>query len=563
MRPFVAALYGGVIPLIAVTSAGLLILRALRIQPRRGESWPLAVALGSPACALLYFALLSVNAARRGVFYGLAAALLAAAILGRPKSYANRPDGGHSGPRGTPWSRSVSAAPGLLLAAIMAVFSYGYLPAAAGPDTTPPPFDSALVHATAAIRAPLAAPTPDLPAILFLAPLVLGGPSAAAVFHLGYLFALALLCAAAARRLALVWTDDRTADWAHFAAGALVFATPALALAACDARIEITGILALAAGLFLAILAAVERKPLAAAASILALFLVTPAFTRASAFAGFLFLPLSHAWAVIPLAAVAVAVLVARYRMILGMVALFHLVTSWNGVARLLAPPDSQVMETISWRDATTADRDSYLNIHLPGYIHARFVEGYTPVNARIAAGTTVPRAWTTRHVESFDAWETALRTACETNHRPDRVEVRRFSTLTGRHLPIPLTSPAAEIRLFHKGSEIARQPRWLVRCPAAFDNSLLTACAGGLAEVDFGAPTNVDEIRIHGFQGVTAYWPPGLRRAAIDELKRAGITHLLLDDRLGLSGDLSRNARFWGLHEIGERAGARLYALD
>jgi hypothetical protein len=375
--------------------------------------------------------------------------------------------------------------------------------------------------------------------------------------------ALALLCAAASRRLAQVWTDDRTAAWAHFAAGALVFATPALALAACNARVELTGILALAAGLFLAILAAAERKPLAAAASIFALILVTPAFTRASAFPGFLFLPLSHAWAVIPLAAVAVAVFAARYRAILGMVVLFHLATSWNGVARLLAPPELPVMEAISWRDATTRDRDAYLNIHLPGYIHARFLEEYTPINARIAAGTAVPRTWTTRHVESFDAWDSLLRTACQTTHRPDRVEFRRFAALNGRHLPIPLTSPAAEIRLFHKGSEIARQPHWLVRCPAAFDNSLLTACAASLAEVDFGAPTIVDEIRIHGFQGVTAYWPPGLRRAAVDELKRAGITHLLLNDRLGLSGDLSRNARFWGLHEVGERAGARLYALD
>lgn len=560
MKPFVAALYGGIVPLIAVTAAGLLVLRLLRIRIRRGELWPLAVTLGSSVWAFLAYALLSVGAVRRGHLYGLAAVLLLSAIFWRPKT------SGDSDPAprpGAPGARLVSALPMLLLAVVMAIFGSTYLLAAAGPDTTLPGFDAPLAQASAAARSPRTAPVPGLQSILLVAPFVLGGASAAAVFHLGYLFALALLCAAAARRLALLWTDSRTAAWACFAAGSLVFAAPALALAACDARVELTGIAALAAGLFLAVLAAARRSPAAAFASLLALVMAPAAFTHASAFPGFLFLPFARAWAVIPLAATLLAVLIARYRWVLAMIVAFHFSTSWNGAARLLAPTNLALMETLSWQDATTSDRDAYLVRHLPGYIQARFLDESTPPGARIAVDSPLALAWTTRHVVPFDAWAPVLGAAREPGLRANRIETRRFSALTGRHLPVPLSSPAAEIRLFHKGAEIARQPNWRVRCSGAFDNSLLTVCAGSLAEIDFGSPVTVDEIRIHGFKGVPAFWPAGTRRAAVEELKRDGVTHLLLSDRLGLTGDLSRYADYWGLQEAGERAGAHLYALD
>jgi hypothetical protein len=547
MRPFIAALYGGIVPLIAVSCAGLLAVRAMRFEPRRGEAWPLAVAIGSPLCALLYVILSFAGVARRGVFFGTAAVLLAATLRWRPKR------------TGDPVSRW----PGLALALVLAIFGTIYLPAAAGPDTTPPPFDEAIAQVAAVVRAPRGTTPHDLAISLLLAPFVLGGHSAVAVFHLGFLFALALLCAAAAMRLANQWLPAVHAGWAYFAAGMLVFASPALAFAACDARAEIIGILALTAGLSLAALAVAGRKPAAAAASAVAFTLLLPAWTGASAFPGFLFLPLERAWAVIPLAAIAVAVLIARYRAILILITVFHLATSWPGIARLLAPPSLAILNTVTWQDATTKDRDGYLNTHLPGYIHARFLEESVLPNSNVATDIDIPRAWTTRKVTSLHAWDSIIQAAYDPAHRYDSVEVRRFSVLKGRHLPVPLTSPAAEVRLFRNGLEIARNPQWRVRCPEAFDNSLLTACQGKFAEIDFGAPVLVDEVRIHGKKGVSAGWPKGMRRAAMEELRRAGITHLLLEARPGLPGELSRNTRFWGVHKAGERAGTHLYALD
>ena len=547
MRTFVAALYGGIVPMIAVSCAGLLAIRAMRFELRRGEAWPLAVAIGSPLCALFYALLSFAGIARRGLFFGAAAVLLAATLRWRPKR------------TGDP----LAIWPGLALALVLAVFATAYLPAAAGPDTTPPPFDESLAQVATVVRGPRGATPQDLAGSLLLAPFVLGGHSAVAVLHLGFLFALALLCAAGARRLANQWLPAVQADWAYFAAGMLVFASPALAYAACDARTEIIGILSLTAGLSLAALAVAERKPAAAAASAIALTLVLPAWTEARAFPGFLFLPLDHAWVAVPFAAIAAAVLIARYRAILILITVFHLTTSWPGIAPLLAPPQLALFAPVSWQDATTKDRDGYLSAHLPGYLLARFLDESVLPNSIVAAEIDIPRAWTTRKVTSLHVWDSIIRAAYDPAHRYDRVEVRRFSVLNGRHLPVPLRSPAAEIHLFRNGLEIARDPQWRIRCPEAFDNLLLTACQGELAEIDFGAPVAVDEIRIHGNKGVSAGWPNGMRRSAIAELKRAGITHLLLTDRPGLPGELSRNARFWGVHEAGERAGAHLYALD
>lgn len=582
MKAFLAAILGGTVPLIAVSAAGILILNLLRIRRRSDEMFPLALVLGSPLCAALHFALFRAGATRRGHFYAFSAVLLAAALAfaywqrrqrsPRSTNRFSNTAGKHSrtlverglpGPPMTPWSRLSSCLPVLLLAAIMSVSGWTYILAAAGPDTTPSPVDSSLAQAAAMLHLPHAVAPPSLTALLFLAPVRLGGPSAAAVFHLGCLFALALLCAAAARHVSSLWLDARSADWAYFAAGSLVFVSPALALAACDARMEIIGILGLAAGLYLATLAATGRAPSLAFAALLTIPLVPAAFTRSPAFSGFLFLPLSGAWFAIPLAAVAAAVLIAKYRAVLALAVAFHLATSWTGAARLLAPPGLALMEDMTWEEATIPDRDSYLASHLPGYIEARFLDESTHPGARIAFGTPLARAWTTRAVVPFDNWAPLLEASSGAAPRADRIETRRFSALTGRFLPVALSSPAAEIRLFHKGAEIARQSHWRVRCAEAFDNALLTLCAAAAAEIDFHAPVTVDEIRIHGFRGVAAFWPPGMRRAAIDEMKRAGITHIFLQDRHKLTNELYRNAQYWGLHEAGERAGAHLYALD
>lgn len=541
MRQFVAALYGGLVPFAALTAAGLLALRFLRLPLLRGEAFPLAAALGAPLFALVSAILHYAGIARRGVIFALAAALILAALRWHPRP---------SGPR-------LPLICTLPLAAIFATWLFFYVPSAAGPDTTPPPLDQSLVSAIHAAR------LPDLPSALLLAPTRLAGPSAAAVFHLCFLAALALLAAAFARRLAQLYQPDPSPNRAHLLAAVLVFTSTPLALAACDARTDLTGHLALTAGLFLAFLAVRERCIRAAAASAVAFTLAVALPASHPAFPGFLFLPFAKLLAVIPLAAIAAAVLLAPYRTILALVAAFQLITSWPDVTGLLAPKSLARFTPISWSEAATSNRDTWLAANLPGYIQARFLDESTHPAAVIASSDPLPLAWTTRRVLSLAPFMPLLETAADSARQPARLETRRFSPLTGRHLPIPLASPAAEIRLYYKGGEVPRSPSWRVRCPEAFDNSVLTLCAAPYAEIDFQRPATVDEIRILGHHGAPVPPQSGLRRSAIQELRRAGITHILIADSHPLNGDLARNPRFWGIRDSGDRADAHLYALD
>lgn len=545
MKQLFAALYGGLVPFAALTAAGMLTLRFLRLPLLRGEAFPMAAALGAPIFALLSVVLHFAGIARRGVFFA-AAALLFAALRCHPKPASSRLPLPHA----------------LALTALFPAFLFLYIPSAAGPDTTPPPFDKALAAATAALRAPRTAHPPDLPSALLLAPTLFAGPSAAAVFHLCFLASLALLCAAFARRLALLYQPEPSANRAWLLAAALVFPSTPLALAACDARTDLTGLLALTAALLLAFLAVRERCVRAAAAAAVAFTLIVALPAPNPAFPGFLFLPFAKYPFAIPLGAIAAGVLLAPYRTILALTAAFHLITSWPDVTKLLAPKSLAVFTPIPWADATTPDRDAYLAANLPGYILARFLDEAMHPSA-VAATEPIPLAWTNRRVLPLSPFVALLETAADPSRQPARIESRRFSALTGRHLPIPLSAPAAEIRLYYKHSEIPRSPDWLVRCPEAFDNSALTRCTAPYAEIDFKRPTTVDEIRILGHHGRAVQSQSGLRRAAILELKRAGITHILIADTSPLAGDLIRNASFWGIHEAGDRAGAHLYALD
>ena len=547
MRQLLAALYGGLVPFATLTAAGLLTLRFLRLPLLRGEAFPLAVALGAPLFALVSALLHLAGIARRGVFFALAAILILAALRWHPK----------------PASPRLPLIYTLPLAAIFLAFLFLYIPSAAAPDTTAPPFDRPLAAATAALRAPRTAHLPDLPSALLLAPTLFGSPSAAAVLHLCFLAALALLCAAAARRVALIYQPDPSPNRAHLLAAVLVFASTPLALAACDARTDLAGLTALTAGLFLAFLAVRERCSRAAAASAVAFTLVLALPGSNPAFPGFLFLPFAKYPAAIPLAAIAAAVLLAPYRAILALVAAFHLITSWPAVTDLLAPTALARFSPIPWSEAATPNRDAFLAAHLPGYIQARFLDEATHPAAVIASSESLPLAWTARRVLPLASFLTLLEIAADPARQPARLETRRFSPLTGPTLPIPLSSPASEIRLYFKGREVPRSPSWLVRCPEAFDNSVLTLCTAPYAEIDFQSPTTVDEIRILGHHGASVSTLTGLRRSAIDELRRAGITHILISDSHPLAADLSRNTPFWNIRDSGDRASAHLYALD
>jgi hypothetical protein len=159
------------------------------------------------------------------------------------------------------------------------------------------------------------------------------------------------------------------------------------------------------------------------------------------------------------------------------------------------------------------------------------------------------------------------------------------------------------EMRLYLAGRELERAAGWRLRAQPnpwdvqmAFDNSPATrwrswqAMAPGMSiAVDFGRAVSVDaavlevsrdqyesKVRIEGL-AESGRWellsdapldhdgppPLGLRRAAIEEVKSRGVTHLLIFDSQFGADDFRTKSALWGIVPVGESYGARLYQLQ
>jgi hypothetical protein len=159
------------------------------------------------------------------------------------------------------------------------------------------------------------------------------------------------------------------------------------------------------------------------------------------------------------------------------------------------------------------------------------------------------------------------------------------------------------ELRVYGKSLELPRSPEWrLVADPnpwfvqSAFDNSPLTGWNAGdtlrpgmSLLVMFGKPQAVDSVllempfnqwsvrlRLEG-QDQAGNWKalstapevsrrdalPDMRRAAIQELKYRGYTHLLVFPGDVGANDFRTRSIDWGISLIGERGSGRLYKLD
>jgi hypothetical protein len=161
------------------------------------------------------------------------------------------------------------------------------------------------------------------------------------------------------------------------------------------------------------------------------------------------------------------------------------------------------------------------------------------------------------------------------------------------------------ELRIFDGNREWTRDPRWRLtahpdpwRLPNLLDGNLMTFWisgdtihAGQFVQLDFAEAGQVDSVRIETSpnqwgirlhlegQDAAGVWrplspqpefssappPPNLRRMAAEELKRRGIDYLLMfdgtDDDFG-AADLQKNADLWGVRQVAEYQGARLYQL-
>ncbi len=503
---------------LAALALGWLALGALSVKLRAVERWPAAFAVGTPLLAAFVLLLVKIHQYRRGVLIGSTAVLILLALWRRRSIPVEESE---------PLPRPLIALFGIVLLAAFAWTAF----AALGPDTTPPGQDSTFA-AAAEIHRGASKPRWNATA-LWSAAFHLRRYTGVPLFHSFYLPALSLALLALLRRF--------TTPPAAVLAALLLATAPAYSILASQGGTHLLWLFCLFSALWLAILARQSRQwRLLLPALLLAFFTVRLSPISGGAFGGYLFgwLP----WlAALPLAA------------FLG----WALQRQLPWLAALLVFQVAASAPALSPRPLPTV-RD-----------FGNLLEEAIPPTSLTLTEQPIARAWTTRRVTTDPALFRIAAMSYDDRLRP-RMERRLPLTAAPRRtFFLEHEGLIAEVRFFRNGVELPRSPAWRVRslngeqaAPLALDNSFVTGCDCAI-DIDFGAPVEFDEVWIAGNKGQFAGAPKGLRRAATVELKRRGITHVLAWEGSPLTDELSRNAPYWGVTEVGSRNGAHLFSLD
>jgi hypothetical protein len=294
----------------------------------------------------------------------------------------------------------------------------------------------------------------------------------------------------------------------------------------------------------------------------------------------------------------------------------FHLIFSWYTVATVYADPTAWRIRETPLRPALGRDVDQYIQRREPGYLIARMLDAFTPPGSVIFAIDAIPQAFTTRRV--VVGYESgigrSLLQALWTPVNPvlqPRMQFRfPFFHQQVRGLRVKQVGPPAysewwvhEFRIFNAGQEVQRRPEWRIRAnpnpwevQKAFDGSYVTKWAAGetvkpgmMIEVTFPQPLMADEVvleaqdgqsvklQVEGLDDEGEWSPltapeferrinpelPGLRHAAMEEFKARGVRYFLIKDDGYGAMDFWANAVAWGITEIGESNGTRLYRIN
>ena len=311
----------------------------------------------------------------------------------------------------------------------------------------------------------------------------------------------------------------------------------------------------------------------------------------------------------------ALALVLSRYAYLAFGVILLHAVLCWPAVIPKYAARSASRMEWPDWRAALrlTPEPD-YLSKRVDGYDLGLLMDAKLAPNTRVFAFRLFQQSYRSRQV--IVAWQSALGVrlgeslrgafdpALQPTHREilsfDSVPVSKIRLIQNGRVPDTGQWSVSELHVFHDGREIPRTADWrLTASPnpwdvqLAFDNSPLTRWASRqhraepmFIEVNFGARQAVDRVtadcvpnqfgfemglQIEGSPGVwqdlaavkdvaTNPMPPSLRRAAMEELERHGISALAIYDLDPGAKDFQRRQAQWGIELVGESVGFRLY---
>lgn len=258
---------------------------------------------------------------------------------------------------------------------------------------------------------------------------------------------------------------------------------------------------------------------------------------------------------------------------------------------------------------------DSWLSRQFPLYHAARLIESLSPPGAVVFSYSPIPESYTTREVlASFQSARNEkltdlLQIALYPDFRPNTFSEFRFSRQSLTSVRITQTAHAndlwsvSEFRVFDGPRELPRLPHWRLDArpnpwdvQLAFDNWPITRWRswarirpGMFLQLAFTTPTPIDRIRLehssdqHAVrlkaEGLTpqGQWLPlsaepvvggiapplDLRRQAILELRRGGVTHILTSQGDQLWDEFDNHPKLWGVRQLGAVDGARLYRLE
>lgn len=311
----------------------------------------------------------------------------------------------------------------------------------------------------------------------------------------------------------------------------------------------------------------------------------------------------------VPFVALGMGAVFAQRPVVLGFVLTVHAASSWPDLMKLYCHEYAWRLDRIQWKAALRIEsQEGFLARKWPSYNVARLIDAVTPPRGRVFSFAQTAEAYTTREViVSFQSAEgTVLRNILWAplyeDMQPTRLQHFFFPVRSLRRVRVVQTAAAGpddhfgvhELRFFHQGREVPRDPRWRLRAwpnpwnvQDAFDGSPVTRWASWeklwpsmFIEVDFGDDVTIDRVTVEGSPETgrsqvrldfapelapveqEAARPLGLRREAVEVLRTRGITHVLVADTDFGHEDYESRRDEWGLVELGERNGVRLYAL-
>lgn len=319
----------------------------------------------------------------------------------------------------------------------------------------------------------------------------------------------------------------------------------------------------------------------------------------------------------LPFFALAMALAI-NVRVLLAAVVLFHAFESMPFRITHYSNPNVWRIQDFPLRAALRlTSQEAYLRKTLYADDVVRMVESNVPPHGRVFSSQGFATSYTTRDI--LIGYESAFSTLIgdmifmgfTEDFQPTKAAVMHFPETSVRRIRVLQTAHAKsgdmwdvhEMRFYSRGAEIPRDQRWKLRAwpnawdvQLAFDNSEATrwrtwetAAPGDYLDVDFGAPTPVDQVILETSNQST--WPMHLevqaldpsghwrtltdvldiqqravrgsiRRQATYEMHRRGVDYLLEFDSAWGASDFSDDPAAWGLEVAARSSQATLYKV-